>query len=185
MKFNIGSGMNRDPGYPGPRGLGALGLSRDIIDWPQTPAQWWGVGFLLTFFALPWGLWGTLFGIGLHAVITYFVMAGLAGLVGWLLRHPINEDYAQLWASMVVSAAALAGTIWLAAFYTFSNGQWFGGTVVTIIAAIAVNILFRTWQTLLVIGLFTTQERMIHPPQEFVDQVSRYRHQRQSRTSSS
>ena len=56
---------------------------------------------------------------------------------------------------------------------------------ITIIAAIAVNILFRSWQTLLVIGLFTTQERMIHPPQEFADQVSRYRHQRQSRTSSS
>ena len=50
MKFPTGQGMNRDPNYQGPRGLGFLGLSTDIINWPQTIAQWWGAAFFLMLF---------------------------------------------------------------------------------------------------------------------------------------
>lgn len=182
MKFTTGSGMNRDPRYEGPRGLGALGLSNDIVNWPQRIAQWWLVAFLLAFFALPWGVWGALFDQsrsgGVVFVSVYFVIAALFGLCGWILRNEIGEDYPQLTISILASLAGLAAFIWLCIFRTFSDGQWFAGIVCVVICLVAVNILFRSWQLMLVIGLFTEQKRQLIPPPEYAEQVAQYRNRR-------
>ncbi len=184
MKFTIGQGMNRDPEHRGPKGVSALGLSADIVNWPQTIAQWWGMAFLLAFFALPWGIWGALFddtrlGGGVM-VAAYFVVSTLFGLMGWALRNARSEDFAQLTLSMLVGALGLAGTIWLGIYRTFGDGQWFAGIVVAAISLILINQVFRSWQTMLVLGLFTEQKRLLTPPAEFAEQVSQYRRQRTS-----
>lgn len=184
MQFRIGQGMNRDPDYAGPRGAGPLGLTTDIVNWPQTMAQWWGIAFLLALFALPWGIWGALFDsarLGGPAMTTgYFVATGLFLVMAWILRHERFEDIAQLTVSMIVGAAGLAGGIWLATFRTFGDGQWFAGIVVAVICLIMINQVFRAWQTMLVIGLFTEQPKLLTPPAEYAEQVSQYRHNRRS-----
>jgi hypothetical protein len=38
------------------------------------------------------------------------------------------------------------------------------------------NQVFRAWQTMLVIGLFTEQPRLLTPPAQYAEQVSQYRH---------
>ena len=184
MKFTIGQGMNRDPEHASPRGMGPLGLNKDIINWPQTMAQWWGVAFLLTLFALPWGIWGALADStrlgGPLMTAAYFGAAGFFIVMGWVLRHERSEDFPQLTASMVVGAAGLAGGIWLAIYRTFGDGQWFAGIVVVGICLIMINQVFRAWQTMLVIGLFTEQPKVLTPPPEFAEQVSQYRRRRPS-----
>jgi hypothetical protein len=184
MKFTIGQGMNRDPEHRGPKGVSALGLSTDIINWPQTIAQWWGTAFLLAFFALPWGIWGALFDEtrlgGVVMVAVYFSVSVLFGVAGLALRHARGEDYLQLTSSMALGALGLAGTIWLGIYRTFSDGQWFAGIVVVAISLILINQVFRSWQTMLVLGLFTEQKRLLTPPPEFAEQVSKYRRKRTS-----
>jgi len=182
VKFPTGQGMNRDPNYQGPRGLGFLGLSTDIINWPQTIAQWWGAAFFLMLFALPWGIWGALldedrYG-GFWLLGTYLVMAGLFLLMSWVLRNEKSEDFPQLLTSIIVGIISLPGVLWLSLFRTFSDGQWFAGLVVVFIFLVLLNQIFRSWQLMLIIGLFTEQPRLLEPPPEYQDQVSKYKRQK-------
>lgn len=168
MKFTIGSGMNRDPRYPG-----KLGIPDFIINTPQTIPQWWLVIFLLAFGMLPFGVWGAIFG-GLDRapgtddhlpwVIAYFVLAAAFGVIAWVLRHDISQDVPQLMASLVIAAAGTALFIWLAIYRTFGDGQWFAGILVVSQILMLINVAFRSWQMALFIGMFTTQARQVTPP---------------------
>lgn len=168
MKFTIGSGMNRDPRYPG-----KFGFPDFIINTPQTIPQWWLVIFLSAFGMLPWGIWGAIFdGLdrtpgtndGLPWVIGYFVLAAAFGIIAWVLRHEIHQDIPQLLTSLVIAAAGVALFIWLAIYRTFGDGQWFAGIWVVLQLLMLINVAFRSWQMALFIGMFTTQPRQITPP---------------------
>ena len=179
MKFPTGQGMNRDPNYQGPRGLGFLGLSTDIVNWPQTIAQWWGTAFLLMFFALPWGIWGALFDQnrygGSWMVAAYSLITVLFLLMSWVLRNEKSEDIPQLTLSILIGLLSLPGALWFLIFRTFSDGQWFAGIIIIFLSLILLNQIFRSWQLMLVIGLFTEQPRLLEPPEEYKEQVSKYR----------
>ncbi|MBM3939638.1 MAG: hypothetical protein FJ318_01835 [SAR202 cluster bacterium] len=165
MKFPIGVGLNRDPRYPG-----HFGIPSDIVNVPQTVPQWWAVVFILALVILPFGVWGALTDTtrvnglihgGTVLTVAYFVYVALTGIAGWIIRHEKFEEMPQIFFSIVIALVTIAVNVWLIVFRTFGDGQWFAGSIAVAQTLFAINILYRSWQIALVIGLFTTQPRRL------------------------
>ena len=150
----IGPGMHRDPRY-----RGKLGIPEEVLNTPQKTAQWWLVAAVAMLVVLPFGLWGFVYRGGNAAMGLYFALVLVAGLNAWMLRNDINEDLPYLAASIVSGVAGLGAFAFLGPAKAFMQGQLVAGAISVAIMLIMLNVIFRSWQSLLVIGVFTEQKR--------------------------
>lgn len=147
-------GMHRDPKYPG-----KFGIPDYIINTPQKTAQWWFVAAVAALLVLPFGVWGTIYREGDVAIGLYFALAALMGLNAWMLRNDINEDVPYLLTSIASAVVGLGAFGFLGGVKAFPEGQWMAGIISVGIILMLLNIIFRSWQSMLVIGVFTEQKR--------------------------
>ena len=150
----IGPGMHRDPRY-----RGKLGIPEEIINTPQKTAQWWLVAAVAMLVVLPFGLWGFVYRGGNAAMGLYFALVLAAGLNAWMLRNDINEEPPYLAASILSGVVGLGTFAFLGPAKAFMQGQLVAGAICVAIMLIMLNVIFRSWQSLLVIGTFTEQKR--------------------------
>ena len=146
-------GLGRDPKYPG-----KFGIPDYIINTPQKPAQWWAVAMLALLLAMPFGLWGMLEDGGTQVTAGYLVLVVLTALNTWFLRNDINETGSYLSFAMASGVIVLFASAYTALFEAFPSEQWIAGILTTAAALIVLHNIYRAWQGLLVIGLFTEQE---------------------------
>ena len=149
-------GMHRDPRYPG-----KFGIPDYIINTPQRTAHWWLVATVAMLVVLPFGIWGLVDRGGNVAIGLYAALVLLMGLNAWMLRNDINEDVPYLVTSIVSAVIGLGAFAFLGAAKAFPDGQWMAGAIAVGIMLIMVNIVFRSWQSMLVIGVFTEQKRRV------------------------
>ena len=151
--------MLRPPGLGrAPKYRGKFGIPDDIINTPQKPAQWWAVALLTLLLALPFGLWGILEEAETLVMAGYFVLAGLTLLNAWFLRNDINETVPYLSFAMASGVIVLLAALVTAGVEAFPEGDWVAGILLVAAALIVLHNVYRAWQGLLIIGVFTEQE---------------------------
>ena len=154
-----GAGLHRDPRYPG-----KFGIPDFLINTPQTVPQWWLVVFLLGFVILPFGWWGAVEDGGGAAFGGYFALVGITAATAWMIRNEISQDVPQMLFSTALGWASLGAYVYIAAIHMFPEGQWVACTIACFAALFSLNIIYRSWQHLLAIGLWTVQKREVVPP---------------------
>lgn len=153
MSMRMTQGLGRDPKYPG-----KFGIPDYIINTPQKPAQWWAVAMLALLLALPFGVWDMLQRDGTPVMAGYFVLIVLTALNAWFLRNDINETVPYLSFALVSGFIVLLASAFTALFKAIPREDWLAGVLTAAAALIALHNIYRAWQGLLVIGLFTEQE---------------------------
>lgn len=153
MSMRMTQGLGRDPKYPG-----KFGIPDYIINTPQKPAQWWAVAMLALLLALPFGVWDMLQRDGTPVMAGYFVLIVLTALNAWFLRNDINETVPYLCFALVSGFIVLLASAFTALFKAIPQEDWLAGVLTAAAALIALHNIYRAWQGLLVIGLFTEQE---------------------------
>lgn len=146
-------GLGRDPKYPG-----KFGIPDYIINTPQKPAQWWAVAMVLLLVALPFGLRGMLDDGGTVVTAGYIALIVLAGLNAWFLRNDINETVPFLSFAVASGITLLLAAGYASVFEAFPDGHVVAGILTLGAAIIALHNIYRAWQGLLVIGVFTEQK---------------------------
>ena len=146
-------GLGRDPKY-----RGKFGIPDDIINTPQKPAQWWAVATLSLLLAMPFGVWDLLEREETLVMAGYFALVGLTMLNAWFLRNDINETVPYLTFAIVGGVIVLAASLLTAAFEVFPDGDWLAGFLLVAAGLIVLHNIYRAWQGLLVIGVFTEQK---------------------------
>ncbi len=146
-------GLGRDPKY-----RGKFGIPEDIINTPQKPAQWWAVALLALLLALPFGLWGMLEDAKTLVVAGFVALVVLTLLNAWFLRNDINETVPFLSFAIVSGVVVLLASAYTAGFEAFPENHVVAGTLLMAAALIVLHNIYRAWQGLLVIGVFTEQE---------------------------
>lgn len=145
-------GLGRDPRYHG-----KLGLPDYIINTPQKPAQWWAVALVALLVALPAGMWSLLYDNGGAAQVGYGVLIALALLNAWFLRNDINETLPFLSFAILSGIVLLAGGGYLA-YLAFDVAKGVADVLVLSAALIGLHNVYRAWQGVIVIGVFTEQK---------------------------
>lgn len=149
----LSPGMHRDPKYSG-----KFGIPSFIANTPQKTAQWWLVAAIAMLLVLPFGMYGALCGAGPLYLGLYGVLALLMLLNAWFLRNDINETTPYLVTSVISAIIGLATFGYLGSVEGFMEGRIVAGLISIGIILIMLNIIYRSWQSMLLIGVFTEQK---------------------------